>query len=22
MDKLMEYKRNWIQRVNRIPRNR
>jgi len=22
MDKLMEYKRNWIQHVNRMPRNR
>jgi len=22
LDKLIEYKRNWIQRVNRIPRNR
>ena len=22
MDKLLEYKRNWIQRVNRMPRNR
>ena len=22
LDKLMEYKRNWIQHVNRIPRNR
>jgi hypothetical protein len=21
-DKLLEYKRNWIQNVNRIPRNR
>ena len=22
LDKLLEYKRNWIQRVNRMPRNR
>ena len=22
LDKLLEYKRNWIQHVNRIPRNR
>jgi hypothetical protein len=22
LDKLLEYKRNWIQLVNRIPRNR
>jgi len=22
LDKLMEYKRNWIQYVNRMPRNR
>jgi len=22
LEKLMEYKRNWIQHVNRIPRNR
>jgi hypothetical protein len=22
LDKLMEYKRNWIQRVNRMPRHR
>ena len=22
LDKLMEYKRNWIQHVNRMPRNR
>jgi len=22
LDKLMEYKRNWIQNVNRVPRNR
>jgi hypothetical protein len=22
MDKLLEYKRNWIQHVNRMPRNR
>jgi ABC-type ATPase involved in cell division len=21
LDKLLEYKRNWIQRVNRMPRN-
>jgi len=22
LDKLLEYKRNWIQHVNRMPRNR
>jgi len=22
LDKLLEYKRNWIQNVNRMPRNR
>jgi hypothetical protein len=22
LDKLLEYKRRWIQRVNRLPRNR
>ena len=22
LDKLLEYKRNWIQQVNRMPRNR
>jgi len=22
LDKLLEYKRSWIQRVNRMPRNR
>jgi len=22
LDKLLEYKRNWIQRVNRMPQNR
>jgi len=22
LDKLLEYKRNWIQNVNRVPRNR
>jgi len=22
LDKLLKYKRNWIQRVNRMPRNR
>ena len=22
LDKLLEYKRNWIQRLNRMPRNR
>jgi len=22
LDRLLEYKRNWIQHVNRIPRNR
>jgi hypothetical protein len=22
VDKFLEYKRNWIQRVNRMPRNR
>jgi hypothetical protein len=22
LDKLLEYKRNWIQHVNRVPRNR
>jgi hypothetical protein len=22
LDKLLEYKRNWIQHVNRIPRNK
>jgi hypothetical protein len=22
LDKLLEYKRNWIQHINRIPRNR
>ena len=22
LDKLLEYKRNWIQRINRMPRNR
>jgi len=22
VDKLLEYKRNWIQHVNRMPRNR
>jgi hypothetical protein len=22
LDKLLEYKRNWIQRVNRMPHNR
>ena len=22
MEKLLEYKRNWIQHVNRMPRNR
>jgi hypothetical protein len=22
LDKLLEYKRNWIQRVNRMPRSR
>ena len=22
LDKLLEYKRNWIQDVNRLPRNR
>jgi hypothetical protein len=22
LDKLLEYKRNWIQHINRMPRNR